>query len=303
LFRREYLICPRCTGNNLHFTVSHILCLQCGATYEIVEGIPILLKNDFNNGEKFSKAKWEEHWSEYKEKIRLRNEWFDKYVQMTFDFHIGNFVKKDEVFLEIGSGPGRFALEAAKRGADIVAVDFCYEPLAVLKEDLKKLGLNGTLICGDIKNIPLRDDLVDFSYGGGVIEHFRDTSFVVREICRITKPRGYAFNFVPAIGLAFIYAQLWGTIPEISCLRELFELIHIKMFKGKHMKYGYEKAFTERKLKTIFGAYFRKDHMETGVFKFPSTLGFIKNEHVKDFVRLLLAYRLFSHKIFIVAQK
>lgn len=303
LFREDFIICPQCKGSSLEVTSLKILCLKCGKIYRVIDGIPVLLKNTSIYEKDLSKSKWEKHWEEYKEEQTLRDAWFEKYVQMTFDYHIGRFVNKGDVFLEIGSGPGRIALEAAKRGADIIALDFCTEPLFILKENLKELGLRGTLICADLEDIPLRDDLIDFSYGGGVIEHFRDTSHVVEEIFRVTKPGGYAFNFVPALGLAFIYAQLWGTIPEISLLRELFELIHVKILKGKHMKYGYEKAFTERKLKKIFGRYFPGFSLETGVFFFPSEIGFLKSDRAKDFVRSLLRHRFFTHKIFINAKK
>lgn len=303
LFRKDFLICPQCHGKNLEINDRNIMCLSCKSIYKIINGIPIFLKKVSENKIYLTKARWNKHWKEYSNQKNQRNEWFKKYVKITFDKHIGRYIRTREIFLEIGSGPGRIALEACKRGSEVIALDFCLQPLLILKEELEKLGLAATLICADIRNMPIRDELVNFSYGGGVIEHFRNTNPVIAEIYRITKPGGYAFNFVPAIGLAFIYAQLWGTIPEISFLKEFFELIHIRILKGKHMKFGYEKAFTERKLKKIFGRYFQASKLETGVFLFPSEIGLLKSDKAKNFVRSQLRHRLFAHKIFINAKK
>lgn len=138
---------------------------------------------------------------------------------------------------------------------------------------LDKKGItNYLLVLGDVNNLPLQDGVVDVVYGGGVIEHFKNTPVVVREIYRVLESGGLSFNTVPFLNLATLtYSQIWGNIPNLPILRQIAELVHLKLLKSKHMRFGYELSFTTPYLKKIHRqAGFR----EVKVGRFETTLMF-----------------------------
>jgi len=157
------------------------------------------------------------------------------------------------VYLEIGSGPGFLALELAKRGYLAVCIDVSLEALKLARDHFARKRLAGVFIQGDITQLPLQNDVIALAYGGGVIEHFSNTQDVVNELHRVASTGGTVFNTVPALSLfSLTYAQRWGNIPDLPVLRQLFYWFHKHALGGRHMRYGYELAFTPSKMRAIF---------------------------------------------------
>ena len=110
---------------------------------------------------------------------------------------------------------------------------------------------------GNVLKMPIKRDSIDFVYGGGVIEHFKDTQKSVDEIYRVLKPRGVSFNTVPYLNLGSLtYRQIWGNIPNLPVLKQIFEFVHIKLLRGRYMVFGYELSF--------LGSTLRKIHKKLG---------------------------------------
>ena len=134
-----------------------------------------------------------------------------------------------------------------------MGIDFNYEMLVTLKHYFDEKGYKKyILICDDINNMPLKDNSVDFIYGGGVIEHFKDTNNILKESYRVLKTGGVSFNTVPAFNLWWIL-RFYNNIPDILILRQILEFIHLKLLKGQILEryYGYELSYTLCRLKKL----------------------------------------------------
>lgn len=137
-------------------------------------------------------------------------------------------------------------MEIAKRtGIRVIGIDFSPKALRAAKYLFKREGnKNAQFILGDITKIPLPDNSVDFVFGGGVIEHLENVQEAINEIFRVLKKGGRSYNTVPFLNLASLtYRQVWGNIPYIPLVKNIFEFVHIKVFGGKHMRFGYELSF------------------------------------------------------------
>lgn len=170
--------------------------------------------------------------------------------------------KKDDVYLEIGCGTCFLGLELAKRRkVKVIGIDFSKTALESAKKLFKDNNItNAKFILGDITKMPIPNNSVDFIYGGGVIEHLKDTQQVVDELYRVLKPGGISYNTVPYLNLsALTYRQMWGNIPNLPIIKPLFEFLHINILGGNHLRFGYELSFTPRSL--------RKYHQNAGFKK------------------------------------
>ena len=143
-------------------------------------------------------------------------------------------------------------------------------------------------------------------YTGGVLEHFRNTQKAVNEIYRCLIHGGFTTNTVPYLSFSAFYRWLrWGNIPDIYLLRNLLEFIEIRLFKGKRMRFGYEKSFSEKKIRDIFKKAGFKE-VEIGLFKTYYTLDWINSnfEFLRNTIsKFVNASRLFWPMIYISALK
>jgi ubiquinone/menaquinone biosynthesis C-methylase UbiE len=155
-------------------------------------------------------------------------------------------------FLEIGCGPAILGEALARRGFQVAGLDCCIEALKAAGRVHRGLRRPSFFVGGDLNHIPLRDGSVDFLYGGGVIEHFDDTLGCLRELHRVLAPGGVSFNTVPYFSVGSLtYRQRWGNIPDVPLLKPLAEWVHLRLLGGRHMKYGYEKSFTARRMRQL----------------------------------------------------
>ena len=51
-------------------------------------------------------------------------------------------------------------------------------------------------------------------------------------------------NTVPYLSLgALTYRQLWGNIPAVPGLRQAAELVHLRLLRSRHLRFGYERSY------------------------------------------------------------
>lgn len=165
----------------------------------------------------------------------------------------GNF-HADTVYLEIGCGPAHVA-EYLMRQYDcyFVGVDFNYPMLRSLDAYLKEKGYTKyILVYADILDMPIRNDSVDYIYGGGVIEHMSNTLGILKELYRVLKVGGVSFNTVPAFSLWWAF-RWYSNIPSFPWIKQCFEYIHIQVLKNCILErfYGYELSFTLKQLQEL----------------------------------------------------
>lgn len=211
-------------------------------------------KNQWNNRYKFPKMV-----DLLKEKDRYDNLYLKDTLEQILEYWTP---KKNDVYLEIGCGECFLGLELARRyGVRVIGIDYSQEAIQQAKLLFKRFKIKKyKFIVGEIDNMPINTNSVKFVYGGGVIEHNLNQIPILNEIRRVLIPGGISFNTVPKLNIGSLtYRQLWGNIPNIPIIRQLFETIHIKFLKSKHMRFGYELSFLPSTIKKIhFRSGFRK---------------------------------------------
>ena len=101
---------------------------------------------------------------------------------------ISLLVKKDEVFLDVGCGPGDYLIPASKMTKNVTGIDIHKESI----EKVKKLGFNSFLVDAT-KKIPLKDESVDSLLMSNVLHGFianKTEKKVMSEINRVLKQNG-----------------------------------------------------------------------------------------------------------------
>jgi SAM-dependent methyltransferase len=90
--------------------------------------------------------------------------------------------------LDLGSGPGRHAAEATRRGARVVALDV----------DVDQVGADGAwAVSGDGSRLPFADATFDRVIAAEVLEHIPDDRAVMAEVARVVRPGGRVAVTVP----------------------------------------------------------------------------------------------------------
>jgi SAM-dependent methyltransferase len=160
---------------------------------------------------------------------------------LTVDFDRLGLRPGDRV-LDMGAGGGRHAFEVARRGADIVALDYS---LADLKDVVGLLaamrdgGEIGAVQLASVANgdgtmLPFPDDTFDHIICSEVMEHIPNDTAAAAELARVLKPGGTLAVTVPTF------------LPERVCWA-LSDEYHAPFVPGGHVR-----IFTEAELKNRF---------------------------------------------------
>lgn len=262
---------------------------------------------NLNEEGKIAKNTWEHIHNFDLKALRHQNQAFRKgKLQDHLDYILKSYsFNKHTVYLEIGCGPayvGEFLME--KYNCTFIGVDFNYSGLITLKKYFDEKGYkNYVLICADIQDMPLKNNSVDFIYGGGVIEHLRDTKKILKELYRVLKTSGVSFNTVPAFN-AFWLTRFFYSIPATFFLRSIFEFIHLNILRGFLLNkfYGYELSFTRNKLKNLhIASGFKQVSVDS--FAFHPSSEKLRIKFLRDIYYFLSNFPLFSPMYYVEGRK
>lgn len=238
------------------------------------------------NEVKTSKKAWEKIYNYSLVELKKDREDFDKNKLEDHLKYINKYYTFDEntIFLEIGCGPAHIGDYILKKfDSYYIGVDFNYKMLLTLKEYFEQKGYKKyILICCDINKMLIKDNSVDFIYGGGVIEHFQNTNHILSESYRILKTNGVSFNTVPSFNLWWVL-KFYYNIPSLPLLKNIFEFIHIVLLKNKILEnnYGYELSFTK---KSLIENYKKNGFKDVSIepFAFHPSEHKLKNKFIRD---------------------
>lgn len=301
----KILACPNCLSE-VKLRSEYLFCTSCRQKFSINRNIPVLLPSFLPDDIRLTRREWDRNYSDW-----IKGSASDYYVDYRDNYledtlrpikHLlGN--KKNRTYCEIGCGPGILGLNLAQMGYNVTGIDLSLKGLIVAKKLYRKMKTKGSFVCGDILNMPFQDNSLNLIYGGGVIEHFKDTQRALGEIYRVLAKEGSAFLTVPYLSLgALIYRQRNGNIPDIPIIGKIFEFLHVKIFKRKYMTFGYEKSFTKNKLREIFlKAGFRK--IKIDFFECHLPFNHFKNEIFKRLLRKVAKLELFRPMVYVIAEK
>lgn len=209
------------------------------------------------------------------------------------------------IYLEIGcwpSGVGEYIM--VNFNSYFIGVDFNYGRLKILKESFEKKGYKKyMLVMSDINAMPIKDNTVDFVYGGGVIEHLKSTERIIDEIYRILKPSGVSYNTIPAFNLWWL-TRFNNTVPNVPVLRDIFQFIHTRILHGRALKnhWGYQWAFTRGSLKRLHRNAGFKD-ITVGPFAFHPSDSKMKSKFLRNLVYTLRCWSLTTAIYFVYGKK
>lgn len=308
ILKSDVVCCPNCK-KDLQEGFNFLFCEKCTKKYPIENGIIIMI-SDESEDLKLSIKKWDKIYYDQLNDLSYYKE-FDNFRKLYSKNIITQFTNekiicKDENYLEIGCGQFFLGQELANVAELIIGIDICPSSLLIAKKmlDEKKI-TNYILIQGDILNLPIKNNVIDFVYGGGVIEHFKDTQKCINELYRCLKIGGVSFNTVPFLNIGSLtYRQIWGNIPNLPILKQLAEFIHIKLLKGRHMIFGYEFSFTSGNIKKIHKkAGFKKNKIKVEKFEVDLVFEFIPTFLRKYCIYLAKNCFLFWPMIKIIAKK
>ena len=121
--------------------------------------------------------------------------------------------------LDVGAGSGALAIPAARRGAEVLAVDLAptmIERLAVRARDLPNLRARVM----DGEHLDLADDSFDVAASINGVTLFPDTDAGIAEMVRVTKPGGrvvlvcFAYGVEHAEWVRFFFAAVRTAVPD-----------------------------------------------------------------------------------------
>ncbi len=104
-------------------------------------------------------------------------------------FPYADFVNGAKV-LEIGCGLGTLAMNWARNGADITAVDLNPTSIEQTSKRFAIMGLDGRIELMDGRQLALPDAHFDYVYSWGVLHHSPDLKQSLQEMMRVLKPGG-----------------------------------------------------------------------------------------------------------------
>ena len=90
--------------------------------------------------------------------------------------------------LEIGCGMGCMAMNWAKHGAEVTAIDLNPVSVAQTRRRFELFGLQGDIRQVDAEVLPFADNSFDYIYSWGVLHHTPGTTGAIEEIRRVLKP-------------------------------------------------------------------------------------------------------------------
>ena len=186
-----------------------------------------------------------------------------------------------------------------KLGVRVIGMDLSVGALKLTRRWLEKAGVkNCYFICADMRYLPLKESSVGFIYGGGSIEHFEETQLGINELRRVLRKGGLLSLTYPVISIASLtYRQIYGNIPEIPLLKQIFSFMHVRVFRKKFMIFGLEKSFFAGTMEKYFKrAGFSNIH--SAYFDTFLDIAAFKSEFIKNIVRKLAKNPLFWPMIF-----
>lgn len=137
----------------------------------------------------------------------------------------------DALLLDAGSGFGRHAFEAARRGARVVALDYAADEVTGTRATFAAMAIAGEIdesrcagvLRGDATALPFPDATFDAVVTSEVLEHIPDDVTALAELSRVLKPGGTLAATVPTS---------W---PERICWR-LSDEYHAPLSVGGHVR-------------------------------------------------------------------
>jgi ubiquinone/menaquinone biosynthesis C-methylase UbiE len=188
-------MCNVCNSKLIKYQ-DKIKCAQCSKEYPLVEGVGVFvdfksLSDHDKNQIKYFKD--EDITGGFTHQLE---NWQSRYVERFLE-NIPDV--KDKVIFDCGSGSGYMAIELAKEGAIVIALDLTLRSCIRLNKIAEDLGLsdNIVVICASAESLPVRSNIADIFISNAVLEHLPNEHDAIKEINRVSSKKAYLMIAVP----------------------------------------------------------------------------------------------------------
>jgi len=194
-----------------------------------------------------------EKWS-YEQKRKFKYELQD-YMHEAFKFQ--EFSGKK--VLEIGCGSGIDAVEFAKAGALVTAIDITDNAVRLAKSLASEAGVKVRVTQASADKIPHKDNSFDCVYSFGVLHHILEIDNVLKEVRRLLKPRGIVMAMLyhrDSILWAYSILKRWTDNHQgLQGLNDN-DIVATSYYSERNEGCPYVKAYTKQEAKELFERYF-----------------------------------------------
>ncbi len=176
--------------------------------YPLADGIiPVLLDQRENGGHYAQQIEYFTNECRHYHGYRL-DPWMRKYVETALQ-HFGP-PHAGATALDIGAGSGYIALELARAGWHVIALDLTPASMAGLVHSARQQGVleRITPVIASALELPIADASIDALVGNAVIEHLPDDGRFMAELARVATP-GARGMLVAPIKLKYVWPWLW----------------------------------------------------------------------------------------------
>jgi SAM-dependent methyltransferase len=175
------LACPVCKG--VLQAVSDVLaCLRCASSFPVLRGIPRFVPQE-NYADSFG-LQWNRFAKTQVDSALKTNRSRDRFIHETL---WDESQLRGKLVLDAGCGSGRFSEIALNLGAQLVAIDYS-SAVDAASENLNSENL--LIVQGDLTELPIPTESLDFVYCIGVLQHTKEPDKIVAELLRCLKPGG-----------------------------------------------------------------------------------------------------------------
>jgi ubiquinone/menaquinone biosynthesis C-methylase UbiE/uncharacterized protein YbaR (Trm112 family) len=186
------LVCPRCKGS----LSAELRCDGCGARYERVDGVPMLVPESLSDQHLHQLAYFDAEFAAYGE--YLVENWRQSYIDRIFSA-LG-VLDGNGPYLDVGvGGSGATVIEAARRGVEAVGCDLSAEGVLAARRFAQSEGVaeRVELVVSAAEALPFPDASVGSASAVAVLEHLDDDRPAVAELARVLRPGAMVWLTVP----------------------------------------------------------------------------------------------------------
>lgn len=128
--------------------------------------------------------------------------------------YLRRFVRRGDRVLDVGAGPGRFTIELARLGAEVVVSDLSPGQLELNRAKVAEAGCEDAVtgrVVADIVDLPFEDESFDavVCYGGPLSYAVGRLEEATAELARVTRPGGHVLvSVMSLVGATQAYADM-----------------------------------------------------------------------------------------------
>ena len=191
----KYICCTKCHGS-LQNHNNTLYCSACNLHYSIQEGIPIMIDLDNLPEHLKGQIQYFEEVKGTKAETHTLAPWQKSYLERFFESFP---VDQNTLIIDSGTGSGYMAIELAKKGAKVIAMDLTLKSLLRLRKIIaeEELASQVGLVCCTAENLPIKSEVADYFVSFAVLEHLPREKEAIREITRVCKAEAGAMISVP----------------------------------------------------------------------------------------------------------